>query len=122
MTYLDDAAIREQMYHAYAIRATSGEHDNRASSADPGAAQEKARLLGFADFADLVLDDRMAHTGDRAQEFLEDLRAKTEPRFREENAELQRVPPSIEGPARRHRAMGCRLLRREAARRAVRFR
>ena len=26
--------------------------------------REKANLLGFRDFADLVLDDRMAHTGD----------------------------------------------------------
>ena len=38
--------------------------------------KEKARLLGFRDFADLVLDDRMAHTGARAQKFLEDLRAE----------------------------------------------
>ena len=52
---------------------------------------EKARLLGFRDFADLVLDDRMAHTGARAQAFLEDLRDKTEQRFREENRELEAV-------------------------------
>ncbi len=51
--------------------------------------QEKARLLGFHDFADLVLDDRMAHTGDTAQKFLDDLRVRTEPRFREENAALE---------------------------------
>ena len=38
--------------------------------------KEKARLLGFRDFADLVLDDRMAHTGARAQGFLDDLRAQ----------------------------------------------
>ena len=50
---------------------------------------EKAHLLGFRDFADLVLDDRMAHTGDTAQKFLDDLRVRTEPRFREENAALE---------------------------------
>ena len=50
---------------------------------------EKARLLDFRDFSDLVLDDRMAHSGARAQAFLDDLREKTERRFREENQELE---------------------------------
>ncbi len=89
MTYLDDAAIREQVWRAFNTRASSGEHDNRPLIVKILALRkEKARLLGFRDFADLVLDDRMAHTGERAQNFLADLRAKTEPRFREENREL----------------------------------
>ena len=68
MTYLDDAAIREQVWHAYNTRATAGAHDNRPLLAKIlELRQEKARLLGFRDFADLVLDDRMAHTGARAQ-------------------------------------------------------
>src|SRR6185295_19574956 len=50
--------------------------------------KEKAQLLGFRDFSDLVLDDRMAHNGARAQQFLDDLHVKTEKRFREENQEL----------------------------------
>jgi oligopeptidase A len=29
MTYLDDAAIRREIYHAYSIRATKSPHDNR---------------------------------------------------------------------------------------------
>src|SRR5207249_1361117 len=48
----------------------------------------KAKLLGFRDFADLVLEDRMAHSGERAQQFLLDLKHKTERRFGEENREL----------------------------------
>ena len=89
MTYLDDARVREQVWRAFNTRAASGR--SRQSPADRkilALRNEKARLLGFRDFADLVLDDRMAHTGERAQNFLEDLRAKTEPRFREENQEL----------------------------------
>ncbi len=90
MTYLDDAAIREQMWRAYNARAASGDHDNRTLIARIVALrQEKARLLGFRDFADLVLDDRMAHTGETAQHFIDDLRRKTERRFREENRELE---------------------------------
>jgi len=95
LTYLDDAGIREKMYRAFNTRATAD---------GPGGAirdnthlvvkilelrREKARLLGFRDFSDLVLEDRMAHNGARAQAFLEDLRQKTEPRFLEENRELE---------------------------------
>ncbi len=100
MTYLDDASIRRQMYEAYSIRATQGEHDNRQIIQRVlELRREKARLLGFANFADLVLEDRMAHTGARALGFLEDLKTKTEPRFREENRELFEFRRSIEGPA-----------------------
>jgi oligopeptidase A len=89
MTYLDDARIREQVWRAYNSRAASGTHDNRPLLVKIlELRNEKARLLGFRDFADLVLDDRMAHQGDAAQKFLDDLRAKTERRFGEENAEL----------------------------------
>ncbi len=90
MTYLDDASIREQMWHAYAVRAASAPFNNEPLVVKIlELRREKARLLGFQDFADLVLDDRMAHTGAAALSFLDALRAKTEPRFREENAELQ---------------------------------
>ena len=90
MTYLDDAVLRREMWRAYNLRAASGTHDNRALLVKIlELRKEKARLLGFVDFADLVLDDRMAHRGARAQQFLADLRGQTEKRFREENAELE---------------------------------
>lgn len=89
MTYLDDARIREDVWRAHNTRAASGTHDNRPLIVKIlELRNEKARLLGFRDFADLVLDDRMAHKGDAAQKFLDDLRVKTERRFAEENAEL----------------------------------
>ncbi|HUI55187.1 MAG TPA: M3 family metallopeptidase [Bryobacteraceae bacterium] len=98
MTYLDNAAIRRQVYEAYAVRATECERDNRPLiTRILELRREKARLLGFPDFADLVLEDRMAHNGARAMEFLEDLKAKTERRFREENRELLDFRRSIEG-------------------------
>src|SRR5581483_4060322 len=90
MTYLDDARVREQVWRAYNTRASSGAHDNRSLIVKIlELRREKAKLLGFRDFSDLVLDDRMAHTGERAQNFLRDLREKTEKRFREENQELE---------------------------------
>ncbi len=80
LTYMDDGAIREQVWRAWNTRATSGEEDNRPvllRILELRAA--RAKLLGYADFADLVLADRMAKTGARAREFVADLRARTEP-------------------------------------------
>ena len=51
---------------------------------------EKARLLGFQDFADFVLHDRMAHSGARAMAFLEDLKVKTDPFYEKENVALEK--------------------------------
>jgi oligopeptidase A len=100
MTYLDNAATRRQVYHAYMVRSTEEGRDNRPLIARILELRgEKARLLGFADFADLVLAARMAHTGARAMQFLEDLKAKTERRFHEENRELLEFRRTLEGPA-----------------------
>ena len=90
MTYLDDAPIREQVWRAFNLRGAEAPYNNRPLIAKIlELRREKANLLGFADFADLVLDDRMAHQGERAQSFLANLREKTEKRFKEENAELE---------------------------------
>jgi len=90
MTYLDNREIREQVYRAYATRASAGEFDNRALTAQIlELRREKAALLGYRDFSDLVLEDRMAKDGGSAQTFLEELRARTEDRFKAENQELR---------------------------------
>ncbi|MGI8961986.1 MAG: M3 family metallopeptidase [Bryobacteraceae bacterium] len=86
MTYLDDRHIREQLWQASNARATSGPYDNRALISEIlRLRREKAQLLGYRDFADLVLDERMAHKGEQAQAFLEDLHRKTRPFFDQEN-------------------------------------
>jgi oligopeptidase A len=100
MTYLDNAAIRREFYEAYCVRATEPERDNRPAVARIlELRRAKAGLLGFRDFADLVLEDRMAHDGARAMAFLEDLKAKTEARFHAENRELLEFRRSLEGSA-----------------------
>jgi oligopeptidase A len=91
LTYLDDASTRETVYRAHSTRATESERDNRPLIPQIlKLRREKANLLGFRDFADLVLEDRMAHTGARAQEFLTDLQARTEKKFKVENEDLCR--------------------------------
>jgi oligopeptidase A len=89
MTYLDDEGLRRKVYQAFMHRATEEKHDNRPIMRNILALRgEKARLLGYPDFADLVLEDRMAHAGDRARQFLEDLKNKTEAAFKKENSDL----------------------------------
>jgi oligopeptidase A len=89
MTYLDDPELRREVYQAFINRATEEKYDNRPVLREIlELRREKARLLGYRDFADLVLEDRMAHTGDRAQQFLSDLKRKTVSQFNKENVEL----------------------------------
>ncbi len=90
MTYLDDRGIREHMYRAFSARATEPDRDNRPLLGRIlELRREKARLLGFADFADFVLQDRMAHRGESAMKFIEELKVKTDPFFAKENAALE---------------------------------
>jgi oligopeptidase A len=98
MTYLDERQTRESMYRAYMTRATSGEHNNGPLiERILELRQEKAALLGYPNFADLVLEDRMAHSGEKARRFVDDLRTKTEDRFRQETDELMAFRRELEG-------------------------
>ena len=98
MTYLDDAKIRERMYRAYYTRSSTGEYDNHAITARIlELRRTKAELLGFANFADLVLEDRMAHNGANARKFLENMLEKTAARFGIENEELSEFRRQMEG-------------------------
>jgi oligopeptidase A len=91
LTFADDRSLREAMYRANVTRAVSGPLDNRQIIRDVLALRrEKASLLGFASFADLVTDDRMAKTGKAALDFVAMLKTKLEAAFARENEELAR--------------------------------
>lgn len=98
LTYADDASIRETVWTGYNQRASGGERDNAVLiRAIVRLRQEKARLLGKNDFADLVLEDRMAKDGDRAEAFVRDLTERTEPAFLSERRELLAFRRELEG-------------------------
>lgn len=100
MTYLDDGAVREAVWRAHSSRATDAEHDNRGLIAEIlRLRQAKAALLGYADFADLTLADRMARKGRTAYDFVRDLETRARPFFERENAQLYAYRRSIEGEA-----------------------
>src|SRR5690606_19447448 len=50
--------------------------------------RRKAKLLGFADFSDFTTADRMAKSGQRAHDFIADLRDRTVEFFEKEKAAL----------------------------------
>ncbi|HEV8547618.1 MAG TPA: M3 family metallopeptidase, partial [Polyangiaceae bacterium] len=100
LTYAEDAALRESIWRSFNDRATTGAHDNRPLLARLlWLRREKARLLGFAHFADLVTEERMAKTGAEAQRFIEDLTARTRTAFERERAELLAYRRELEGPS-----------------------
>ena len=90
LTYAENRDLREMFYKAYNARCTSGEHSNKENLMQILSLRaQKAKLLGFSDFSDLVLADRMAKNGHAAQAFVQRLREHIEPHFRRERGALQ---------------------------------
>lgn len=98
LTYLDDRGIREQLYRAFNTRAAGGRYDNSELVAKIiELRREKATLLGYDSFVDLVLDDRMAKNGAGAAAFIDGLRARSQPAFDRENDELTEYARELTG-------------------------
>lgn len=98
MTYLDDAAIREHFYRAHNQIGVPEPYQNFSLIGQiVELRREKAQVLGRGNFADLVIDDRMAHTGERAKTLLAELDSRTRPAFEREKQELQAFRDSLEG-------------------------
>jgi len=89
LTYLDSRAVREKLWRASSQRATGGAHDNRPLVRRIlELRDERAKLLGYSDFADLTLADRMAKKGSKAREFIRELRERTQTVFEQERRGL----------------------------------
>jgi oligopeptidase A len=90
MTYLADGALRAQMWKAAVRVGATPPHDNTALIGRILQLRaEKAALLSKPHFADLVLERRMARTGERALAFLDDLQRRAQPGFQHECRELE---------------------------------
>ena len=99
LTYADDRALRETVWRAFNDRGTRAPHDNRELIRRLlELRRARARLLGFAHFADLVTEERMAKSGAEARRFVLDLTEKTRPAFERERAELLAFRRELEGP------------------------
>jgi oligopeptidase A len=81
--------LRERLYRAFIARASSGGSDNLPLVERILALRrEKARLLGFATFADLSLASKMAPGVAAVEALLDELRTAAAPKARAELAEL----------------------------------
>lgn len=95
ITYADDRALREEIYQAYCTRASdqgpvANKFDNGPVMQEILALRhELALLLGFANYAELSLADKMAETPQQVLSFLNDLAVRSKPFAELDLAELQ---------------------------------
>ncbi len=90
LEHADDETLRKEVWEGTCGIGLGGAHDNTDLVWEILALrQEKAGLLGKAQFADHALQRRMAKDGATALGFVEDLYARTKPHFDRETAELQ---------------------------------
>ena len=90
MAYLADGALRQEMWAAASSVGSQAPHDNtQIVEKILTLRAEKARLLGRANFADLVLERRMARTGAKALSFVEEFQERARPAFLREAQELE---------------------------------
>ncbi|MBI2382732.1 MAG: M3 family metallopeptidase [Gammaproteobacteria bacterium] len=104
ITYADDRTLRREIYEAYATRASdqgpqAGTFDNSALMEEILALRhEEARLLGFANYAELSLEPKMAESADEVERFLKDLAARARRRALAELDELAAFARERGGP------------------------
>ncbi|WEX88771.1 M3 family metallopeptidase [Sinorhizobium garamanticum] len=104
LTFSDNRELREQAFRAWTARGENGgETDNLGIIAETLALRaEKAKLLGYENFASLKLDDTMAKTPDAVNGLLMQVWEKAVARAREEAADLAKV---IAAEGRNHEVM-----------------
>ena len=98
LTYAADAKLRQELWAGYNARGATAEHDNGPLiERILLLRREKAALLGYADFADYVLADRMAKSGESAVAFVNGLRDKAAGPFAAETDALRAYRHASDG-------------------------
>ena len=99
MQYADSEELRKEVWGAFSKVAREGETNNIPLVTEIlSLRQQKARLLGKENFAELVLARRMAKSGESALNFVENLHSRVADAFRNDYADLQvfRGPTPLE--------------------------
>ena len=90
LQYLEDDGIRQEVWSASDNLCVKAPYENEPLIRQIlKLRQEKAEILGKDNFADAVLARRMAKNGEKADQFVSELRDKTIPFFQQENQELE---------------------------------
>ncbi len=98
LTYVEDAGLRREMWSASAAVGAQVPHDNTPLIKQILSLRaEKARLLGQRHFADSVLQRRMAKSGDRALQFVDDFGRQCAAAFARECRQLEEFKAEVTG-------------------------
>lgn len=91
MTYAENRALRQELSMANGKKSfTDGEFDNKNLIKEiVNLRQQKAQLLGYENFANYVLEERMAQSPSKVQDFLNELLEKATPYAKNEIEELK---------------------------------
>ncbi len=95
LTYAENRELREKLYHAYNTRASetgpnAGEFNNTpVIAAILSVREDIATLLGFDNYGELSLANKMANSPNQVIQFLDDLVEKSRPQAEREYAQLK---------------------------------
>ena len=100
MTHADDRNLRETLYHAYVTRASEFDKHTNAKGESLNNAEimsqilqlraQKAKLLGFDNYAQVSLSTKMADSVTEVETFLRDLAEQATPAAKQDLAQLQK--------------------------------
>ncbi|MEN3939749.1 M3 family metallopeptidase [Prosthecobacter sp. SYSU 5D2] len=98
MEYAEDESLRKAVWEGSTSIGRGGEHDNTELIWKIlRLRHEKAQIMGKGNFADHVLQQRMAKTGQNALNFIENLHAKVKSAFDRETIQLQEYRADVVG-------------------------
>jgi oligopeptidase A len=98
MEYAEDESLRKTVWEGSTGIGRGGEHDNTELIWKIlRLRHEKAEIMGKENFADHVLQQRMAKTGQNALNFIENLHAKVKSAFDRETIQLQEYRADVVG-------------------------
>ncbi|WP_353778895.1 M3 family metallopeptidase [Winogradskyella sp. 3972H.M.0a.05] len=99
MTYADSRALREQLSKAFGSKGfKNNDLDNQNIVLRIAALRyQRAQLLGYNTHAHFVLEERMAETPEKVQEFLNDLLEKSKPAAEREFKALENFANKLDG-------------------------
>src|SRR5690606_737290 len=99
ITYADNRDLRKEISLAFGSKAfNGGAHDNQEIIKQiVQLRQQRATLLGFKTHADFVLEERMAKSPEKVNDFLEELLGKAKPAAQREFNELQAFAKETDG-------------------------
>lgn len=102
MQYADNRQLREELYHAYVTRASELSNDGKFDNAEIiqqilQLRSNKAKLLGFNDYAELSLFNKMADSSTQVLDFLYQLADKARPFAENDMMELRNFAKETNG-------------------------